>query len=173
MWQHRAGAGMLLALALAGCDIPKEVNPVEIYRAISGEADAGRPPPPGMDRPRPNLASVPPRPERPPPEVRDAISAALAANRSQSREPLAPRTGSVPPGRAAAPGDPSIPAAPPPRPALTAAPAIPWTGAAPRGRPASPLAPADTTPEPAAPPAMPDFAPAPPPPDLLGQPRRP
>jgi hypothetical protein len=157
-------AGVLLVLAaLGGCSVPKDVNPVEIYRRISGEADAGRPPPPGMDRPRPNLASVPPRPERPPPEVRDAISAALAADRERSREALAPR---AEPARfpAASPGDPAIPAAPPPRPSLAGAPAVPWSEAPPRrGGAAAPA-------EPEAPPAMPDLAPAPPPPDLLGAP---
>jgi hypothetical protein len=66
----------LLAL-LAGCDVPKDVNPVEIWRRVSGEADADRPAPPGLDRPRPNLGMVPPRPDRPPPEVRDAVTAAL------------------------------------------------------------------------------------------------
>lgn len=171
MRRHRAGAAIIVALALAGCEVPKEVNPVYIYRAVSGEADAGRPPPPGLDRPRPNLASVPPRPERPPPEVRDAISAALAADRAQSREALL-RTGSARPLA----GDPAWPAAPPPRAALAAAPAVPWVqaplprrAADPSGAPAATVEPA---PEPIAPPAIPDFAPPPPPPDLLGQPRR-
>ena len=105
---YRAGLG-LLAVSLAGCEIPKEVNPVEIYRTISGEADAGRLPPPGMDRPRPSLGSVPPRPERPPPEARDAISAALALNRAESRDPLGRRSVPAPPS-AASPGDPLMPA---------------------------------------------------------------
>jgi hypothetical protein len=158
---------MLLVLMLGGCSVPKEVNPVEIYRTVSGAADAGRPPPPGMDRPRPNLASVPPRPERPPPEVRDAVSAALAADRERSREALAPREVPARLG-AASPGDPPIPAAPPPRPSLAGAAAVPWSEAPPRRGRAAPAAPAE--PEP---PAMPDFAPAPPPPDLLGPPPRP
>jgi hypothetical protein len=165
--------GLALTLALAGCEIPKEINPVHIYRELSGAAEADRLPPPGLDRPRPNLASVPPRPERPPPEVRDAISAALAADRARSREALAARTGRARP----VPGDAAWPAAPPLRPALAAAPAIPWAEPAPRSRPAdpaaAPTAPAQTVPEPVALPAMPDFAPPPPPPDLLGQPRRP
>ena len=163
---YRPGLG-LLAMSLAGCEIPKEVNPVEIYRTISGEADAGRPPPPGMDRPRPSLGSVPPRPDRPPPEARDAISAALALDRTESRDPLGRRT--VPaPATEASPGDPLMPGAPPSRAALTSAPAIPWGGSAPAGPRSNPA----TAPEPAPPPAMPDFAPAAPPPDLLGQPRR-
>lgn len=170
-WWRRLGAGVL-ALALPGCEIPKEINPVEIYRTVSGEADAGRLPPPGMDRPRPSLGSVPPRPERPPPEARDAISAALALNRTQSREPLALRTVPAPAAAGVAPGEPSLPAAPPPRAALTSAPAIPWTGPgdpAPASRGRGPAA----APEPAPPPAMPDFAPAAPPPDLLGPPPAP
>lgn len=171
--RHRARRGgslawvMALPLALTGCAVPKEINPFEIYRTLSGEADAGRPPPPGMDRPRPNLATVPPRPERPPPEVRDAISAALAADRAEARRPMPARP--VPPATAA-PGEPPLPAGPPPRPALAAAPAIPWTTEPPRPRATA----ADPAPAPAAPPpAMPEVAPAPPPPDLLGQPRRP
>jgi hypothetical protein len=159
---------MLLVLMLGGCSVPKAVNPVEIYRTVSGAADAGRPPPPGMDRPRPNLASVPPRPERPPPEVRDALSAALAADRERSREALAPRVAPARPG-AASPGDPAIPAAAPPRPSLAGAPSVPWSGAPPRRGQAAPAVPA----EPEAPPAMPDLAPPPPPPDLLGLPPRP
>ncbi|MBL6456887.1 hypothetical protein JMJ55_16235 [Belnapia sp. T6] len=172
MRRHRSGAVWLLAwvpFALAGCSVPKQVNPIEIYRTVSGEADAGRPPPPGMDRPRPNLASIPPRPERPPPEVRDAISAALAASREQSRTPLPPRA--VPAGPvAASPGDPPIPAAPPPRPSLAGAPAVPWSDAPRRAAPGSPAGRTQPEPEAPPPPSMPDAAPAPPPPDLLGPP---
>ncbi|WP_043339871.1 hypothetical protein [Belnapia moabensis] len=159
-------AGVVLVLMLGGCSVPKDVNPVGIYCRISGEADADRPPPPGMDRPRPNLASVPPRPERPPPEVRDAVSAALAADRERSRDALAPRNEPARFG-AASPGDPTIPVAPPPRASLAGAPSVPWSEGAPR-RPgqAAPVVPE----EPAAPPMVPDLAPAPPPPDLLGAP---
>ncbi|SDB06850.1 hypothetical protein SAMN02927895_00062 [Belnapia rosea] len=174
--RFRAGACMPQVLtlamlpALAGCTIPKAVNPVEIYRTVTGAVDEGRPPPPGLDRGRPNLASVPPRPERPPPEVRDAISAALVANREQSRAALAPRAVPARPGQAA-PGDPAIPASPPARASLAGAPAIPWSDTAPRARPPQGGGPA-AAPEPA-PPAIPDLAPAPPPPDLLGPPPRP
>ena len=59
MRRHRAGAAMIVALALAGCEVPKEVNPGYIYRAVSGEADAGRPPPPGLDRPLKKAAGAP------------------------------------------------------------------------------------------------------------------
>ena len=157
-------AGVVLVLMLGGCSVPKDVNPVAIYRRISGEDDANRPAPPGMDRPRPNLASVPPRPERPPPEVRDAVSAALAADRERSREALAPRAAPARFG-AASPGDPTIPAAPPPRASLAGAPSVPWSEGAPRRGRAAPVVPG----EPAAP-AMPDLAPAPPPTDLFGAP---
>ena len=171
-----------VALSLGACSVPDEVNPVLIYRRISGEAEAGRLPPPGMDDPRPNLASVPPRPERPPPEVRDAISAALAADRAASRAPLDPRASRA--AATAALG--GMPAAPPPRAALGGAPAIPWQeavpaavqrspnpGPAPSPGPTRARAPEPAAPPPAALPEMPDEAPAPPPPDLLGQPRRP
>ncbi|MFC7693142.1 hypothetical protein ACFQY5_29855 [Paeniroseomonas aquatica] len=94
-----------------------------------------------MDRPRPSLGSVPPRPERPPPEARDAISAALALNRTQSREPLALRTVPAPPAAGVAPGEPSLPAAPPPRAALTSAPAIPGPVRATPPRPRAAAAP--------------------------------
>ena len=156
-------------MSLAGCEVPKEVNPVEIYRTISGEADAGRLPPPGMDRPRPSLGSVPPRPERPPPEARDAISAALALDRSESRDPLAARSQPAPPAAAAAPGDPLLPAAPPPRAALTSAPAIPWVD---RRQPARARAPlwARAGAHPTA--GHAGFCPGPPAAGFLGQPRR-
>src|SRR5690349_9808755 len=125
------GAMLAACLALAACEIPKEVNPVEIYRQVSGEADAGRLPPPGLDQPFPNLASVPPRPERPAAATRDAISAALREDRAQSRGPLVLRTVPGPEPSRGAPGEPALPSGPPPRPALAAAPRIPWTEAPP------------------------------------------
>jgi hypothetical protein len=178
--RRRAGVvAPLLCLLLAACSVPEEVNPVTIYRRISGEADAGRPPPPGMDRPTPSLHTVPPRPERPSPETRAAISAALADDRARSRDPLLLRT--VPaPGAVGGvtPGESSMPAAPPPRAALAGAPRIPWNDApvAPRAQPqAAPTAPGAPAPTSLAPalPEMPEEAPPPPPPDLLGPPPRP
>ena len=108
----------LLCLAVGACSVPEEVNPVAIYNRISGKDDAQRLPPPGMDRPAPNLASVPPRPERPPLELREAISAGLAEDRSRSRDPL--RLRSIP-GPAGIPpelsGEQPMPARPPRPPA--------------------------------------------------------
>lgn len=169
------GAAVLLAcLALAGCEIPKEVNPVEIYREVSGLADQGRLPPPGLEQPYPNLASVPPRPERPPAATRAAISAALERDRAQSREPLVLRAEPGTPAANPAPGEPGLPAAPPPRPSLAGAPRIPWTELAPaqQATPAGAATPATPRAEPEAPrlPEVPQAAPALPPPDLLGAP---
>lgn len=167
------GAVVLLAcLALAGCEIPKQVNPVEIYREVTGLSDQGRLPPPGLDQPYPNLASVPPRPERPPPQVRAAISAALERDRAESREPLVLRTEPGSAGSGPLPSEPGLPAAPPPRPSLAAAPRIPWTTPLPAQRPTPAEASSPRTAEPEAPrlPDVPEAAPAPPPPDLLGAP---
>jgi hypothetical protein len=173
-------------LLLGGCAVPKEVNPVEIWRRVSGAADEGRLPPPGMDLPSPNLASVPPRPERPTPESRAALTAALAADRASSRGPVILRQ--IPDGTGAtSPGSPPVPGAPPRPPSLAAAPVIPWNQVAPprAGRPevpasavptlrpgAAPPPPRALAPEPEpALPELPDEAPAPPPPDLLAPPR--
>jgi hypothetical protein len=163
---------LLAGLALTGCQVPDEINPVVIYREISGEADAGRLPPPGLDLPRPNLASVPPRPERPSAASRAAIFADLAKDRANSREPLAFRTTPAPATANLVPGAPGMPAAPPPRPALAAAPRIPWSEAPAPSRPApNRPVPAGATPQPEPQaPAVPEMAPAPPPPDLLGLP---
>jgi len=170
----------LACLLLAGCDIPKAVNPVAIYREVTGLADQDRPPLPGLDQPFPNLASVPPRPEPPPAAVRESISAALASDRAESREPLALRTvpGPVVRGGAASPGEPPVPAAPPPRPSLAAAPRVPWTEPPrPQRRSAEPAAsrpgqdrsgPVGSNQDMAPPlPPVPGAAPAPPPAELL------
>lgn len=165
-------AGLLLGLLVTACSVPDEVNPVVIYDRISGNADANRPVPPGMDRPFPNLASIPPRPERPSPEFRAAVTDSLAEDRARARDPLVLRSVAVPgaPGGAVA-GDPPMPAAPPGRATLAGAPAIPWTEAPARPGPrgtqeggAVPAAPAPSLPE------MPAQAPAAPPPELLGPP---
>jgi hypothetical protein len=190
---RRGGAmAVVLGLLLGGCGIPDDVNPVVIWNRVSGASDEGRLPPPGMDLPSPNLASVPPRPERPPPESRAAVTAALAADRASSRDPVILRQ--LPGGPAGgpvttAPGSPPVPGAPPRPAALAAAPVIPWNqppfqprttrpevpaSAAPALRPgaAPPPPPRALVPEPEpAMPELPDEAPAPPPPDLLGPPR--
>ena len=179
---------VVLGLLLGGCSVPDEVNPVEIWRRVSGAADEGRLPPPGMDLPSPNLATVPPRPERPTAESRAALTAALAADRASSHDPVILRQ--LPGGPAtASPGSPAVPGAPPRPAALAAAPVIPWNQPPPQPRTTRPEVPASAAPalrpgaapppppralapepEPAAP-ELPDEAPAPPPPDLLGPPR--
>ncbi len=185
---RQAGCGLLLLL-LGACEVPKEVNPVVIWRRVSGAEDEGRLPPPGLDEPTPNLATVPPRPERPSPETRAALTAALEEQRAASRSPIALRTTPAPPGQAA-PGEPGIPGAPPAPPRLANAPNIPWDAAPAPPRPTRPdqppqaavPAPPAAPPGPGAPPPpprglvpapipalpeMPEEAPAPPPAELL------
>ena len=83
----------------------------------------------------PTSASIPPRPERPSPEFRQAVTDALAKDRANSRDPLVLRSIPAPRGPAgrsqggATAGDALMPAAPPRRAALAAAPAIPWAEA--------------------------------------------
>jgi hypothetical protein len=174
----------VMAGLLAGCTIPKEVNPVEIYREVTGLSDEGRLPPPGLDQPFPHLSVVPPRPERPPLAAREAVSNALVADRSNARTPLEPGQAAAGEGRdpafTAAPGNPPVPAGPPQRAALSGVPPIPWderrpyapAAAAPRPLPGPPAAtgpaPAEPAAPAAAPPDMPAAPPALPPPDLLG-----
>ena len=86
----RSASVLLACLAVGACGGEASgLNPAAIWREVSGANNAARPAPPGLDRPFPSLGSVPPRPERPSPEVRDAITAALTADRSRSREPVA------------------------------------------------------------------------------------
>lgn len=168
----RVAAALLACLALGACGVQRALSPAEIYREVSGANDAKRPTPPGLDRPFPSLHSVPPRPERPSPETRDAITAALAADRGRSREPL---TVQEAPGGGGAPA-PGMASGPPPRPSFAAAPRIPWTEGAPAPAPSREAQPArtpaaPTAPRPAAPaPEVPDAAPELPSPDLLGAP---
>ena len=167
---YQAAAGAI-ALALGGCSIPKEVNPVVIYREVTGIADEGRLPPPGLDLPFPNLSVVPPRPERPPLGLREGVTNALVADRARSRDPLEPDSVAAPvPGFAPAPGQPPIPAGPPERPSLAGAPPIPWLDPVPAAAPARPGPAAAPTVVPAPEPVMPAAPPAAPPPDLLGPP---
>jgi hypothetical protein len=113
-------------LALGGCALPREIDPFVIYGEVTGEIDAGRERPPGLDRPFPRLGAVPPRPERPGLRFRTEVTDALAADRAASREPLAPRRHSAAAAEAEAPGIPPLPASPPPPPRLAAAPSVPW-----------------------------------------------
>jgi len=90
--QARRGAALCGALALlSGCAIPRDIDPRLIVANLFGAHLEGREPPPGLDRPYPTLGSVPARPVAPDPAERARLSAALAADREQSREPL-PRT---------------------------------------------------------------------------------
>ena len=94
--QARRGAALCGALALlSGCAIPRDIDPRLIAANIFGAHLEGREPPPGLDRPYPTLGSVPARPVAPDPAERARLSAALAADREQSREPLPPATGAA------------------------------------------------------------------------------
>jgi hypothetical protein len=170
-------AASLAAAGLGGCSVPDPVNPVLIWNRISGADDAKRPTPPGLERPFPSLGSVPARPDRPSTASRDAISAALAADRARSRDPVALRPA---PGGGDAGGGPAaagVAAGPPARASLAAAPRIPWTDTPAPAQPAAggnpgraaPPVPDGPPPRPQVP-EVPDAAPAPPPPDLLGAP---
>jgi hypothetical protein len=189
--QARAATALALIVLLPACsDRWAELDPRPVVANIFGAHLEGREPPPGLDQPWPNLASVPPRPEPPSAEARAALDARLAEDRERSRTPqlpsLAPRlpspTGAPPPPLLAA--APTIRPAPPIAPAPPAAPAAlpapspapPPASAAPAAIPApapaapEPPAPAMRAPDPVAPPPPPTpdlFAPPPPPADLL------
>lgn len=177
---HRRYAALAVGLPLlalvAGCGSASEANPRSWWSNLTGGYLAGRELPPGLDEPYPNLGTVPPRPARPDPATREAISAALAAERERSRSPLTPGGGaadSVFIAPAAPGGDRSLGLpGPPPPPSLAAAPRIPWVDP-------STTTPAPRPPEAAGPPARPEgqgpaAAPPPaPPPDLLGPPPAP
>jgi hypothetical protein len=146
-----------------------------MLRDASGAAAEARLPPPGLDRPSPNLASVPPIPERPELSARSRITAALERDRAASETPIpAPRAAAPLSGPAAA-GEPPVPARPPAPPRLARAAPIPWTAPVAPAAPAADPAPADF-PQPGAVPAAPGvelFAPGapppPPPPALLSR----
>ena len=154
------GALLLPLVLLAACGVvPDEANPVMIWRHATGESAADRLPPPNLGEPYPNLGTVPPRPDRPSLATREAMSAALVAEREGSRRPLEPGSGPALRGVTASPGNPPIPAGPPPRAALSVAPRIGVGGAMPgAGTPPAP----GGTPGPAALPVVPP-APDPPP----------
>ncbi|UPY38591.1 hypothetical protein [Sediminicoccus sp. KRV36] len=139
----------LAPLLLSACAVPGQINLRLIGRDISGAAAESRLPPPGMDRPSPNLASVPPIPERPDPAVRLAITTRLQGQRDALNEPLPDRRADSTLTEGAAGGVLPIPAGPPRPVALARAPAIPWTTAAP------PAAPRGMGPRPAAAPEPP------------------
>jgi hypothetical protein len=162
---------VLLLAALAGCgDRLAEIDPRPAVANLFGAHLEGREPPPGLDQPWPNLSSVPPRPSPPDRAWRQGLSAGLAEDRAQSRDPLEPA------GRAALPAG---QAGPPPPARLTAAPAVrfdpgPLPGPAPAALPVP--APAPTRPAPPAGPAAAPQPSAPPPtpaPELLAPPPSP
>jgi hypothetical protein len=174
--QARAGRRLALvllpALALGACSggVPRDIDPRIAVGNLFGAHLAGREPPPGLDQPYPNLASVPARPEPPDRATRGAISGGLAEDRERSREPVTP-TGA----RAFEPG-----AGPPPPARIAAVPPVridpPPRDAAPAGQPAQAVPqltapPAAPAPELLAPPPAPagDLLAPPPPPagDLL------
>lgn len=155
---------------LAGCDPPARADVRAVTRELVGFGLEARLPPPGIDAPSPNLASVPPRPEPPNRAARDAITQGLEAARAAAQTPLDPRRAEGMARFAPAPGAPPLPAAPPAPPRLVAAPAIPWAPAVVPGTEAAmplpelgplPAAPAPELLAPAAPPAAPPLAPPP------------
>jgi hypothetical protein len=152
-----------LPLVLGGCVGSPGESPWEFYRQLTGEALEGRPLPPGMDEPSPNLATIPQRPSRGPASARAELSSMLEANRAAAANPQLP--GGPLPERPATEGLAVVPAAPPEPPRLAAAPRI-GTG------PATLLLPGTDAPrmEDAAPAAPPPEMSAPPPPDLAAPP---
>jgi hypothetical protein len=118
---------LLPMLLLAACETPGQINPRLLGRDISGASNEARLPPPGLDRPFPNLASVPPIPDRPDPAARLALTTQLQAQRDLLNQPLADRRRDTPLTEGAAGGQPPIPARPPAPATLSRAPVIPWT----------------------------------------------
>jgi hypothetical protein len=117
---------LALPLGLAACAVPREIDPFVIYDELTGDIDAGRERPPGMDRPYPSLGTVPARPDRPDARTRAGLTSTLEADRGQSLTPLPPRATPAPPAEATDPGTPPVPAAPPAPPRLVGAVAVPW-----------------------------------------------
>jgi len=144
---------LFVILAMPGCGDARlaALDPRPFANNVMGAHLEGRLPPPRADDPWPNLAGVPPRPEVPSPAARDALTQALARDRTAAATPLPPGS----PGTALPP-TPGL--APPPPPSLAAAPPIALV----------PLA-ADAAPDPARAAA----APPPPPPAALRAPRLP
>ncbi len=152
----RAPATLLALLLLSACGLPDRANPVLFLRDATGAAQEGRLPPPGLDEPTPNLASVPPVPERPDSATRAAILRGLEGARDAAATPLPEGRPDAPVAALAAPGAPPIAATPPGPPRLTRAPSVPWGSTLPaRGAPMVPPDLAPARPEPGAPPAAP------------------
>jgi hypothetical protein len=166
----------LALLVLPACEVPGQLNARLLGRDISGAAQEARLPPPGLDRPFPNLASVPPIPERPNPATRLAITQGLQAQRDLLVTPLPDRRADARLTEGPATGQPPIPARAPSPAVLARAPAIPWTlqAVTPASVPSLSRGPAPATPAAREPPMEADIAPgevpALPSADLLGAP---
>jgi hypothetical protein len=172
--QARPALLAVLVVALAGCtDRWAELDPRPVVANIFGAHLEGREPPPGLDQPWPNLASVPARPEPPDAATRARVSDGLAQDRAASRAPLTPGGRPAPALGAAPPAPPRLAAVPPIRldpPPTPAAPA-----ALPTPQPAAPRPPESAAAPPAAAPPPPSrdlLAPPPPPSAELLAPRR-
>lgn len=77
-----------VVLALTGC---ASVNPVTLFHRYEGGVIAHNPPPPpGLDDPYPNLASVPPRPSPIPQSVQQSVRSALEAENTRQNALPAP-----------------------------------------------------------------------------------
>lgn len=163
-------AGLLLLLP--GCGwLPERADPILFLRDAIGASQDTRLPPPGLDRPTPNLASVPPVPERPDMATRQAILRGLEAARQAAATPLPDGRPDAPVTGRAAPGAPPIAAGPPGPPRLTRAPAVPWAV-----MPAAVVPAQGERPLPALPPLPlpePGAVPPPPAPELLAPPAPP
>ena len=105
-------AALPLLLTLAACEVPSQINLRSIGRDASGAALEARLPPPGMDRPTPNLASVPPVAQRPDLSLRSGVTSRLEEDRAASLAALPPRDAPA----AAQPGRRVNPPQEPPRP---------------------------------------------------------
>jgi outer membrane protein OmpA-like peptidoglycan-associated protein len=174
----QAVLSILLAGSLAGCSsVPDSVNPVTWWHDLQGGAIAEqRPPPPGADKPYPNLADVPQKPPSLDAAAQQKIDQGLIADRANAHyaATLAPLPD--PSSRAASPGlfgkGTLPPPVPPPAPgglsaSLAAAgpntpapaPASAGPTAGPSGAPAQPPAQQPPPQQPPAPTATPATAP--------------
>ncbi|MFL1462202.1 hypothetical protein ACI6QG_08375, partial [Roseococcus sp. DSY-14] len=89
----------MACLALAACGAPEtRPDPLRFLRDATGAAADQRLLPPGMDRPTPSLASVPPPPERPDTTTRQALTRALEADRAAAAQPAPPAAPTLPDG---------------------------------------------------------------------------
>ncbi|APH57263.1 Hypothetical protein GbCGDNIH6_1433 [Granulibacter bethesdensis] len=159
---------LLGGLSLSGCGRDNGgFNPVGWWHDLKGGAIAGqRPPPPGVDQPYGNFASVPPRPVMPTQAERDKIAGLLAAARSNAEyqaktDPLpSPNTPSPQGGdkKATAGKDSAAPSNQGKKPSSGSSPNAPASAEAPAGKPDHGTATANRAPPPAAAPSATDPA---------------